>query len=413
MKLHRYSFSRRMFLGGMAGIPLLGLHSVSAATADDNSDIMICIFQRGAADGLNMVVPHGDDNYYINRPGLAIARPGSGSNTAIDLDGFFGLHPSLASLEPLFKEGELALVQAVGSPHDTHSHFEAQDYMERGTPGSSSLSSGWLNRYLDTSFPDPETAFGGVSIGALLPTSLRGDFPSSAISSLDNFNLQGNEQITADMKALLGSFYSTNELLHQSARETFTALAQMETANPSQYAAENGAEYPESELGEALFQVGQMIKADIGLKVACVDSGGWDTHQGQGSTEGLFAGLVDDLGKAIAAFHQDMGSRMAGITLVTMTEFGRRVAENGSNGTDHGHGSCMIVAGQGVNGGNVYGNWPGLAASQLYGPGDLDVTTDFRKVFSEALQKRTLSSQLGTIFPGFSLGSPLGIFKEK
>ena len=407
----RRSFLRTATLSGLA-LPAWFPRLAFSATPSPRRDILVCVFQRGAADGLNVVVPFGDRDYYANRPSLGIKEP-SGDGTAIDLDGFFGFHPALAPLKELYDDRVLAAVHAAGSPDDTHSHFDAMDFMERGTPGSKSLTTGWIGRHLSTLDTGNGSPFRAVGIGHSAQASLRGPVPATALQSIADFHLKGlrSPAELAGFQASLASLYPSSDFLDGQAKQTFEAVATLAAANPGTYQPQNGAQYPDSDFGQALAQVAQLIRADLGLEVACVDIGGWDTHSAEGSATGTLAGLLGDLGSGLHAFYTDLADRMAHITVATMSEFGRRVKENASGGTDHGHGNCMFLLGGGVAGGKVYGSWPGLAADQLYGPGDLAITTDFRTVLSEVLERRLGNPKVTEVFPDFPKGSYLGVTK--
>ncbi len=376
-------------------------------------DVLVCVFQRGGADGLNIVVPYGESAYHDARPTLGIADP-SGTNGAIDLDGFFGLNPALAPFKELYDEQALAVVHAAGSPDANHSHFSSMDVVERGTP-SNQVTTGWIGRHLQSLADGNSSPFRAVGFGSLLQASLRGPVSATALSSIVDFHLKGRKGMTAaqltQFQSTLSSLYNGGTFTDLQGTQTFKAVAQLAQANPGQYQPENGAQYPTSDFGKGLLQVAQIIKAGLGLEVACVDIGGWDTHNAEGATSGQLPGLLADLSASLHAFYTDMGSRMNGITVVTMSEFGRRLKENASGGTDHGSGSCMFVLGGGVNGGKVYAQWPGLAPEQLYGPGDLAPTTDFRTVLGEVVTKRLGNSALDSVFPGFTEPAFLGLCK--
>ncbi|MBV8202182.1 MAG: DUF1501 domain-containing protein [Acidobacteria bacterium] len=418
-------FDRRSFLKALGGLSLPAwFPRLAFSTAPDRlagaaqRDVLVCIFQRGAADGLNSIVPVGDSDYYGNRPTIAIPEPaspalgGTPGGTAIDLDGFFALHPALAPLKPFYDDKALAAVHAAGSPDPTHSHFQAMDYMERGTPGSQALSTGWINRHLQSAAAsgDGDTSpFRAVGFGTLLQASLRGPVPATALRSIADFHLRGDAGAVQTFQASLASLYSDTTWLDAQGVETFNAINALAAANPLAYQPQNGAQYPDSDFGLAMRQVAQLSRASLGLEVACVDVGGWDTHHAEGGADGQLARLLGDLAAGLAAFATDLGDGMKHVVVVTMSEFGRRVVENASGGTDHGHGNSMLVLGGGVNGGRVYGSWPGLAPDQLASPGDLQVTTDFRTVLAEIVAKRLLNSNLAAVFPGFQAPAYLGI----
>lgn len=366
-------------------------------------DVLVCVFQRGGMDGLNAVIPHGDPNYYRLRARLAIPEPESGDEgTGIDLDGFFGLHPSLRALKEVWDEGALAVIHAAGSPDPTHSHFDAMDYMERGTPGEKQIPTGWLGRHLQTVAWENNSPFRAVGMGNIMAASLRGPIPATTLKSIADFHLQGREDEIARIQATLASLYDLGGPLDAGADLTFEAMETLAKINPQGYTPANGAVYPETEYGFALQQVAQLVKAEVGLEIACVDIGGWDTHSAQGAVEGTMPRLLEEFGNGLAALYADLGGLNKNVTVVTMSEFGRRCYENGSGGTDHGHGNVMFVMGGGVNGGRVHGDWPGLAEGQLYGPGDLAITADFRDVLAEIVQKRLLNDRADEVFPGYA-----------
>jgi len=407
--------TRRTFLktGGCAlvayaGAPRFLLRTAHAAQA--SGKVLIAVFQRGAVDGLSMVMPHGDSGYAGVRPSIGLQPPRRGeSERALDLDGFFALHPALAPLVPLWDHRALAVVHACGSPDTTRSHFDAQDYMESGTPGVKSTTDGWLSRAIGAR-PAQSTPFRAVAIGPALPRTLQGGVGAISMQSLDRFDVRTGPDGAA--RAGFESLYEqgVRDLLYGTGRETFDAVKMLKSARASRIVPANGAEYPRVPLGEALRQIAQLIKANVGLEVAFADMQGWDTHVGQGAERGQLALRFRDFGAALAAFSQDLGDKMADVVVLTMSEFGRTVAENGNRGTDHGHATAMLVLGGGVRGGRVYGRWPGLGHHQLFEGRDLAVTTDFRTLFSE-VATRHLGVSAAPIFPGFRLTQPpLGLF---
>jgi uncharacterized protein (DUF1501 family) len=376
--------------------------------------VLICLFQRGAADALNVVVPFGEAEYYKLRPRIGIAAPtrAAAGQGAIDLDGFFGLHPALSSLAPLYREGLLAPIHAVGSPSATRSHFDAQDYMESGTPDVKSTRDGWLNRYLATAgtceadCATPPSPFRAVSMTQRTPRILQGPQETVAMNSLEEFTVRAAGGDAERLEAL----YRTGraDLVHGSGQEMFDALKMLRAANPMQYRPGNGAQYPGSQFGQRLRQIAQLIKSDVGLEVAFADIGGWDTHVNQGGAQGQLANRLRDFGDSVAALVRDLGDRMDDVVILTMSEFGRMARENGNAGTDHGHAGAMFVLGGTVQGRRVHGRWPGLAPEQLYEGRDLALTTDFRAVFSEVAGKHLGVRDPGALFPGFT-ASPLGL----
>jgi uncharacterized protein (DUF1501 family) len=398
-----------MAMVGIGSAPLWLQRAALAAGSQLNNSgpgqrkkVLFAIFQRGAADGLNIVVPHGEQRYYDLRPSIFVPRPGATDASAIDLDGFFGLHPSLAPLKPLWDNKHLAIVHAAGSPDPTRSHFDAQDFMESGTPGLKATSDGWLNRALPpvTGKPSPVRA---VSLGATLPRTLIGHNSAVAVESLSNFTVKD----TAASK-VLQSMYGTSQdrILGGTGRETFDAVSILQSIEKTPY--QPAANYPNGKLGSSLQQIAQLIKADVGVEVAFADIGGWDHHaneMGAKPTVGQLANRLTEFSSSLAAFCQDLGDRMEDVVVVTMSEFGRTAKENGNRGTDHGHANVMFVMGGPVQGGKVYGQWPGLAQEQLYEQRDLAVTTDFRDVLSEAVNRHLGNPNLKSVFPNYT-GSP-------
>lgn len=408
------SINRRYFLksGGVA-IAALGLTGAApsflqrtALAQTRNSSkrkTLIAIFQRGAVDGLNVVVPYGEANYYDLRPSINIARPGN-TDAVVDLNGFFGLHPSLAAFKPFWDERRLGIIHAVGSPDNTRSHFDAQDYMESGTPGVKSTPDGWLNRYLQTKPDRAASPFRAVAMTPSMPRMLQGKAGALAMSNLSDFKIQagaGTASVQGGFEALYEQ--SVGDALHGTGRETFEAVKYLKQVNPSQYQAENGAQYPRGRFGDSLLQIAQLIKAGVGLEIAFVDVGGWDTHVNQGNARGQLAIRLQEFGNGIAALVKDLGQqRMDDVVVLTMSEFGRTVRENGTRGTDHGHANAMFLIGGGVRGGHMHGVWPGLSKDKLYEERDLALTTDFRDVFGEVAQKHLGCGNLSAIFPGYA-----------
>ncbi len=413
--------SRRTFLGRgaqSAAALMLGNKIVALPTwmprislADPHvgpaGDTLVCIFLRGGADGLNMVVPHGDDEYYSHRPIIGIPRPddnGASDGRTIDLDGFFGLHPALAPLHDIYAAGDMAFIHATGSPDETRSHFEAMDLMERGATENGDYT-GWLARHLATLDSGNSSSLRAVGLGDMLPASLTGAVSSTALQSIADYHLGGRPERVGQMTRLLQTLYEQNQdMLTVAAQQTFASIEVLSQIDTAGYVA-NGRAYQENEFGQAMRLVAQLIKADVGVEVACIDLGGWDTHVAQGGTVGSMAGLLAELAEGLAAFYEDLQAQMDGVTVVVMSEFGRRLQENGGLGTDHGHGNMMMVLGGGINGGRVYANWPGLHDEQLVGPGDLAVTIDYRDVLGELIQKRLNNPFLPDIFPGYTVNS--------
>ena len=401
------SITRRIFLrnGALAVVGTTALPSFLARAAFGavNPGIrnkrLVVIFQRGAADGLNIVVPHGEPSYYAMRPTINIPK-----KSVLDLDGFFGLHPAMSSFQPLWKQKQLAIVHAAGSPDPTRSHFDAQDFMESGTPGIKVTDDGWLNRTLRELPPD-QSAFRAIALGPSLPRILSGKEPALAINNLNDFSVGGKNPNAAANTFEAMYDHSVDAVLHGTGEETFDAVKMLKAADPAHYTPAANANYPKGRFGDSLKQLAQMIKANLGVQVAFADIGGWDHHVNEGSTQGQIANVLGDFSQSIAAFWTDLGDLGEDTVVVTMSEFGRTARENGNRGTDHGHANVMFVLGGPVKGGRVYGRWPGLDQSQLYEGRDLAVTTDFRLVLSEVVSRYLGNKDLKEVFPGFE-GQP-------
>jgi uncharacterized protein (DUF1501 family) len=380
-----------------------------AATPKSSKRVLVAIFQRGGADGLSMVPPVGDPGYYALRPTLAIPQPGSGELPAIKLDDTFGLHPALAPLKRFYDAGCLAFVHAVGSPKPTRSHFDAQDFMEAGTPGFAA-NDGWLNRALQVE--QSSSAFGAVALQPNLPRSLWGLAPAVAMSSVGDFKLRTGRLANLASKSFESLYARALDVaLRNTGSETFEALRLIEQSKLEEMPVENGAEYPSSGVGRRMRDIARLIRADLGVEIVATDCGGWDTHVGQGAGQGQLAARFKELGDSLAAFAADLGERLADVCVVTMTEFGRTVRENGNRGTDHGTASVMMVLGGGVRGGRVVANWRELKDSNLYEGRDLVVGTDFRAVLSDVLTSHLGIAKLAPVFPGFEPGaSPVHLF---
>ena len=412
------TISRRVFVrAGALGLVSFGLdplflsraaYASRPAVQPSSRRTLVCLFQRGAVDGLSMLVPHGEEQYYRERPRIAIPR-----SAVVDLDGHFGLHPRLAPLKPFWDAGSLAVVPAVGSPDGTRSHFDAQDYMESGTPGVKSTTDGWANRYCQNAREHTDTPFRAVAFGPQLPRIMAGTAPALAIDDLRTFGVGGRaaagDRLTRAFEALYEG--SATGLLASSAEESFEAIRMLKTANPQARSAEHGAEYPRGRLGDSLRQIAQLIKAGLGMEIAFADMGGWDTHVNQGNDQGQLALRLTELGQALAAFATDLGERMQDVCVLTMSEFGRTVRENGTGGTDHGHGTAMLVLGGTVLGKQVAGRWPGLAQEARYEGRDVAVTTDFRDLFGEILTGHLGARDLSAVFPGHQPGAAVGVIR--
>ncbi len=386
--------TRRAFLKGGAvamfgaGMAPAWLARAAATDGGGRKKILVVVFQRGAADGLNVVAPYADPAYYRLRPTIAIRQ-----KDVLDLNGQFGLHPSLAPLKKLWDSKDLAVVHATGSPDPTRSHFDAQDYMESGTPGLKATRDGWLNRALTGSAA--ESPIRAVAMGNTLPRTLRGQNAAVAIAGVPSFKLRDQETSTT-----FEQLYGADKGLAGAAKETFDAMKLLRSVKTQ--APADGVSYPTGPLGRNLQQIAQLIKADVGLEVAFADMGGWDTHVNETPQLG---NLLTQFGQALGAFHDDLGERMKDVVVVTMSEFGRTAKENGNAGTDHGHANVMFAFGGEVKGGRMYGPWPGLAPEQLYEGRDLAVTTDFRDVLGEVVSGHLGVKQMASVFPGHQLAS--------
>jgi uncharacterized protein (DUF1501 family) len=404
MNSSRRQFLKSTGLGFLAlGLPPAFLVRAEKAETTGKGKTLVVVFQRGAMDGLNAVIPFKDRDYYAFRPTIAIAEPAAGEDRVIDLDGFYGLHPALAPLKSIYDKGHLAIVHATGSPDNTRSHFDAQDYMEIGTPGIKSTPDGWLNRYLAEN-KNGESRLRGVALTAQLPRMLTGGAPALTLSSIDEFRLR-NEALAATLQRLYTG--TSDALFRFGGQNLFAAmveLRQVESRIPP-----SAESYPAGRFGASLAQIARLIKADVGLEIAFTEIQGWDTHVNQGGAKGQMANRLRQLAEGLATFYRDLGDRAEDVVLITLSEFGRTARENGNRGTDHGHANVMFALGGPVRGGSVYGRWPGLAQEVLYEGRDLDLTTDFRAVCSEVISRHLGQKNLSKIFPGFRTGSQLGI----
>ena len=404
MKINRRFFLRNsgLALASTTALPGFLLRAASAAAASTTSRRLVVVFQRGAADGLNIVVPYREPNYYKLRPGIGIP-----ATQVLDLDGSFGLHPALAPFKPLYDAGHLGIVHAAGLTSNTRSHFDAQDFMETGTPDHQGSEDGWLNRALvaeDQRRRQPHTAFRALSLTPELPRTLAGSVPAIAMASIDSFNVGGRGPQPAPAASAFETMYSTSgdRILHPAGQSTFEALRLLRSANPAQYTPATGVNYPSSDFGNAMRQIAQLLKSSLGVEVAFTDVAGWDTHQNQGGVSGQLAGRLTDFAQSIAAFWRDLGDEAENVTLVTLSEFGRTAKENGTGGTDHGHANAIFVLGGHIRGGKVHGRWPGLENEQLNEGRDLALTTDYRAVLSELLTHTLGPVALDHVFPGFA-----------
>nr|WP_068887922.1 DUF1501 domain-containing protein [Pedobacter panaciterrae] len=400
-------------MGGVPGFLVDAVAGIKQPGLFERKKILVCIFQRGAMDGLMAVTPFTDEYLKTARPSLFMSAAKTSANKPlIDLDGHFGLHPSMSAFEQVFREKRMGIVHGIGSPNNTRSHFDAQDYMESGTPFKKGTESGWLNRAVGLLGHDGATPLRGVSLTSSLPRSFYGDNPAVAISSLQDFNIQMKGNISgANMAAKsFEDLYdqTSSGLLKETGKESFEAIKMLQKTDIKNYKPANGATYPNSALGNSLKQIAQLIKMNVGMEVAFAESGGWDTHFNQGRETGIFARNVNDLSDSIMAFWLDMGTLQDDVTVMTMTEFGRTVKQNGTGGTDHGRASCNFILGNGVNGGLVHGIVKPLAIENLEDGRDLAVTTDFRAVFSEVADKHLRINNDKVLFPDWS-GEKIGV----
>jgi uncharacterized protein (DUF1501 family) len=383
--------------------------SLASPHVGPRGDTLVCIFLRGGADGLNIVIPHGDEDYYALRPTLGIPRPDEAraESKVVDLDGFFGLHPSLAALHEIYQAGDMAFVHATGAPDETRSHFEAMALMERGAVTTGEYS-GWLARHLSTLDTGNESALRAVGWGEMLPATLTGAVSATALQSIEAYHLGGRPEAAAELQRVLSALYSQHdELLKSAASQVFASIDVLSRIDTSNYRPA-GRAYPESDFGKGMSTLAQLIRAEVGVEAACIDLGGWDTHAAQGAGQGQMARLIEDLSGGLAAFYDDLKDGIGDVTVVVMSEFGRRAQENAALGTDHGHGNMMMVMGGGINGGKVYARWPGLDAEHLTGPGDLALTADYRDVLSELVRKRLNNPLVDMVFPGYT-GQEMGL----
>ena len=413
------TFSRRAFLGmgaaalaaagvGIRAFAAPGKANDAAVTKSGKRPVLVVLLQRGAVDGLSMVVPYADPTYYSLRPTIAIPKPGDGADASLKLDSTFSLHPALSGLMPAWKDGHLAVVHGVGPADDTRSHFDAQDYLESGTPGVKATADGWLNRALGIAGAAGPRA---IALAPSSPRILSGPTDTVAFGSIDDFKVAGGRGFAAGAKTFEEMYAgAVDEALHSTGQETFDQLARIGKIKPDTYPLQNQAVYPKSPLGARMRQISELIQADLGVDAFVTDCGGWDTHFSQGGAKGQLAGRLRDFGDSIGAFLTDLKSRSEDVCLVTATEFGRTAKENGTGGTDHGHGSVMLVAGGKVRGKQVYADWKGLAPSGLFQSRDLAASTDHRAVFADILKGHLGVSDLATVFPDFKAQKTLGMF---
>lgn len=404
--------SRRTFLGrATASAVALSvpawLPRVTYAQSASSRDIIVSIFLRGGADGLSLVPPFGEPAYYALRPTIAIPRPDSGSATpAVSLDGFFGLPQAMAALLPAYQSGQLLVLHATGSTDPTRSHFDAQQYMEVGKPGDKNIATGWLGRHLATMPParvDAPLRALGFSYG--LPQTLVGAPDTLPIPNPASFSVAGTSSTRTQRLEWLDTAYaSASDPLKTAAKNTQRTISMLNSLGIGTYQPAGGVVYPAGSFQTALKSTAALIRADVGVEAVQIDLGGWDTHNQQQPLTGGMANTMRTLAGGLAAFHADLvnAGRFDRVIVVVMSEFGRVAKENGSQGTDHGHGNCMFVIGGAVTGGRVLSAWPGLAAGQLYQNQDLQVTIDYRDVLAEIVQRRLGNNRLDLVFPGYT-----------
>ena len=397
------TIGRRKFLRlGSSTLFLLGGTPLAAlARPERRQPVLVVVFQRGAADALHMIVPYREPKYRELRGALALEEPGRGENPTLDLGGGFAFHPALSPLYPLYKSGRLAPIINVGSPDGTRSHFDAQDYMESGTPGLKSTRDGWLARAVKALALEDASPFTAVALTSQMPRSLAGTHDAMALEDFSKITFpRGSDPLTERIERLYRE--DSSALFADAGEDAFRAMRLIRDRDPLSQPTHDGVQYPRSRKSNPLEQLAKLIKADLGVRVAFVESGGWDTHFAQGAATGAMANLMGELAGSVAAFVEDVGDAAA-VTVLLVTEFGRTVALNGAGGTDHGHGGAMMVVGD-VRGGRVHGEWLGLEKRNLYQGRDLPVTTDFRDVFSEVAGE-TLglfqSAGSAALFPGY------------
>jgi len=380
-------------------------NGINQGDLQKNGDILVVIFLRGAADGLNMVVPYGEDAYYQLRPTLGVPRPDDSmvekAKRAIALDDFFGIHPNLKPLFPIWETGDLAIIHASGSSDGSHSHFKTMNLMERGVANENGKASGWLSRHLMSKETENTSPLRAVGIGNIPQRSLRGGVPVTSFQSIDEFQFKLDEKSQTWLKALVSFYYRGTDEFSELGRDTFRIYQTLQKLDMNAYLGTGKLDYPATEFGSGLKQIAMLAKADVGFEVAALDHHNWDTHFAQGLYSGIMPALLSELADGLAAFYADMQDYLPRLTIVVMSEFGRRAYENGSLGTDHGHGEVMFLIGGNVKGKKVYTNWPGLQKKQLYGPGDLAVTIDYRDILAELCLKRLNNHRVDVIFPDF------------
>jgi len=399
------ALNRRNFIKVAGSASVLAAAPINLyATGAAPKHTLVIVYQRGGMDGLSAVVPYTENDYYTRRASISVPRPGAAGGV-LDLDGKFGLHPALSALKPFWDRRQLAVVPAAGLITPSRSHFDAQDFMERAWMAQGGVFTGWLNRHM-SSAPSSAGTFRGVGVGTAVARSLSGPEPTIGLSSINSFTVQSRSTRKDTSLDTLEATFSPVGLMEGSALRAFGAIDALSSKNLGALPVENSAAYPGTEFGRRLTDLARLIKGDIGVEVAAVDIGGWDTHDNQPAR---LQTLLTELGNGLAAFATDLGTRMNQVTVITMTEFGRRVQQNASNGTDHGRASVMFALGGKVIGKQIYGEWPTLASNRLE-DGDLRVTTDYRAVLAEALAKPMGSSKFSDVFPGWTAAPTQGLF---
>lgn len=401
-------YSRRAFLRKLAFADEAHLGTVNKS--------LVCIFLRGGADTLNMLVPYANDDYYKLRPNIAIKRPSRGGPAAaLKLDDLYGFHPKMAALLPIYREGRLGMVQAVGTDNFSGSHFEAQDQVEHGESCGHNLGGGWLGRHLASRSIGQQTPLSAVAIGTALPESLRGAPSASVLNSIEEIKLQAPAGQSQAIAKALAQLYGTEvALLAEPSKITLDLLGRVEKLQGKTYHPANGAVYPDNAFGKGLKEIARLLKGSVGLEVAALDLNGWDTHFFQGAEAGLQADSIEQLANGLAAFDRDLGSARGAVTTLVITEFGRRSYENSSMGTDHGRGFTVFAIGDRIAGGQVHGPLPHLTRGEqmdLLGPSGLAVQFDYRSALSEILVRALDNRRIENVFPGFK-GQEIGLVKR-
>ncbi len=411
--------NRREFMMGCSAAiaAMTGSKLSNVALAEGTgSQTLVTVFLRGGWDALSVLPPlEGKDRGYYEAARPTLKVPVKGDNKALVLNAQLGLHPSLEPLFELYQAGHMAIIPATGMPSNTRSHFDAQEYLELGTPDISTTPSGWVTRFLTGTKSNAvaDLLSESLSLNDGLPTSVRGNLKAVGFPSFEGFQLADDAEYRKFLTAALTRMWDGDQWLHQTGLTTLRAVDTITKINSGEYKPAGDAKYPnDSDFSKSLQTLARVMKAGLGVRAATVDLGGWDTHQYQGEkAQGYFGNLLSELARGLAAFFTDLDGLRGSTTVVVMSEFGRRLDENASQGTDHGHGSAMLVLGGSVAGGKVYGKFPGLAPDQLFDRADLAVTTDYRTVLLEVMQKRFGLKNSLDVFPNFKPSAALGIMK--